>query len=367
MTMYKFSAANERIKREYLLYQREAHGRSEQTIDQIAAAIAQFERFTRARDFKAFKPVNATEFKRYLLEEDSAVTGKPRSKSTVSAILKTLRNFFIWLAGRPGYRSRLSYHDADYFSLSAKDERIAHTAREPRVPELEGVERTIDAMPFATAVEKRDRALIAFTLITGARINALRTLRLSHVDWEREVVFQDAREVDTKNSKTITTPFYPISEKAKAIVGDWINYLKNELGRGDHDVLFPPVSVARGSRGFEASGFGYNSYQSDGPLRNVFKSAFAAVGLPDYNPHSFRKLIANIGASRNLNAAELKAWSMGLGHEHLGTMMQSYVVIGAAEQTRLMREIGEAPGKDDEEAAVAAFKELLKAKKGLAA
>lgn len=362
--MSKYCPANERIKHDYLTYQREAHGRSEPTIDQIAGAIAQFERFTRARDFKAFKPIQATEFKRHLLEDASAVTGKPRARATVSAALRTLKEFFIWLAGRPGYRSRLSYHDADYFSLSAKDERIAHTSREPRVPSLKEVERTIDKMPNTTAVEKRDRALIAFALITGARINALRTLQLKHVDRARGVVFQDAREVDTKNSKTITTPFYPISDRAIAIVGEWLDHLRIDLDRIDDDALFPRLAVMRGNSGsFEVQGLERGPYASDGPIRDVFKKAFAAAGQPEYNPHSFRKLIANIGASRDLNAAELKAWSMGLGHEHLGTMMQSYVTISPAEQEAIMHRITNLHAPDEEEVVLKAVREALRAKK----
>lgn len=196
----------------------------------------------------------------------------------------------------------------------------------------------------------------------------MRTLRLKHVNWERGFVFQDAREVDTKNSKTITTPFYLISDTAKAIVGAWLAYLRTDLGRKDDDALFPPVAVARGPRGFEVAGLEREPYKSDGRLRDVFKHAFAAVGLPDYNPHSFRKLIANIGASRDLNAAELKAWSMGLGHEHLGTMMQSYVTISASEQERLMREVASSATPDpEEEAAMAAYLAFLRSQKGRAA
>lgn len=50
--------------------------------------------------------------------------------------LMALRNFFHWLAGRPGYRSRLSYSDADYFNLSEKETRIAKAHRDQRVPTI---------------------------------------------------------------------------------------------------------------------------------------------------------------------------------------------------------------------------------------
>lgn len=98
--------------------------------------------------------------------------------------------------------------------------------------------------------------------------------------------------------------------------------------------------------------------------RKPTKPKIQTETLPNYNPHSLRKLIANIGASRGLNAAELKAWSMGLGHEHLGTMMQSYVTISAIEQERLMKGMVENnhPQKI-EDAVVTAVREALLAQK----
>jgi len=42
------------------------------------------------------------------------------SKATLCATLSALKRFFIWLAGQPGYKSRISYSDAEYFNLSAK-------------------------------------------------------------------------------------------------------------------------------------------------------------------------------------------------------------------------------------------------------
>src|SRR3954452_11948386 len=51
--------------------------------------------------------------------------GKPLARATVHSTLAALRAFFIWLAGQPGYKSKIAYGDADYFNLSEKDVRIA--------------------------------------------------------------------------------------------------------------------------------------------------------------------------------------------------------------------------------------------------
>ena len=117
------------------------------------------------------------------------------SKVTVLQTLNALRAFFLWLAGQPGYRSRISYSDADYFRLSEKDTRIAKATRELPVPTLEQIRGVLAVMPDATEIERRDRSLIAFTLLTGVRDGALASLKLKHVDLAAAKVVQDAREV----------------------------------------------------------------------------------------------------------------------------------------------------------------------------
>jgi hypothetical protein len=44
-----------------------------------------------------------------------------------------------------------------------------------------------------------------------------------------------------------------------------------------------------------ASIFDRRHWSSAGPIRAIFKDAFAAAGLPYFNPHSFRKTLALLG------------------------------------------------------------------------
>lgn len=111
--MRKHHPANERVKRRYCDYLREAKRQSEATVDAVAKALARFEEYTRYRDFKSFHRQQAIGFKRRLAEQESKVTGEKLSKSTVYATLSHPTRFFVWLAGQPGYKSRLSYSDAD--------------------------------------------------------------------------------------------------------------------------------------------------------------------------------------------------------------------------------------------------------------
>ncbi len=50
--MTKRNAANERIKRRYFAFLRDAKGRDEASIDTAAKAIDRFEEYSRHRDFK---------------------------------------------------------------------------------------------------------------------------------------------------------------------------------------------------------------------------------------------------------------------------------------------------------------------------
>jgi hypothetical protein len=132
--MTKHNSENERVKRKYFAYLKEAKRHSEPTVDAAAKALSRFEEYTRCRDFKRFHYEQATSFKRHLAEQTGKRSGEKLSKATLHATLKQLRAFFSWLAGQPGYKARLQYSDADYFNLSEKDTRVA-TAHRERKPD----------------------------------------------------------------------------------------------------------------------------------------------------------------------------------------------------------------------------------------
>ena len=78
--------------------------------------------------------------------------------------------------------------------------RIAKATRPARVPTLEQIRHVIRSMPATTDIERRDRALIAFTILTGARDGAIASFKLRHIDVAEGKIDQDARDVRTKFS-----------------------------------------------------------------------------------------------------------------------------------------------------------------------
>ncbi len=209
--MKKHNPANERIKRKYFSFLKEAKRHSEPTVDAAAKALNRFEVYTKFRDFKAFHFEQAIAFKKNLAEQKGQRSGKKLSKATLHATLSQLKRFFQWLAWQPGYKSCLQYFEAEYFNLSDKDTRIATAKRQQKAPTMEQIKHVINTMPTDTEIERRNRALVAFTLLTGARDSAIASIKLKHVDLIAGCVNQDAREVKTKFSKTFNTFFFPVA------------------------------------------------------------------------------------------------------------------------------------------------------------
>src|SRR4051812_47541064 len=173
---------NERIKRRYFSFLKEAKRHSEATVDAVAKALARFEEHTKHRDFKAFRPEQAMAFKRVLAGQDSQATGEKLSQATRYATLSHLKRFFQWLACQPGFKSSLTYSEAEYFNLSDKEARVATARRQRDCPTVDQVKHVIATMPSGSEIDLRNRALLAFTLLTGARDAATTSMMLKHVD-----------------------------------------------------------------------------------------------------------------------------------------------------------------------------------------
>jgi integrase len=352
--MGKFNPANERIKHRYLAFLGEAKRFSPSSVDQVAAAIADFEASTGFKEFRQFRIEQAQSYKRKLGSAGSS-TGRVLAKATISSRLAALKAFFQWLAQQPGFRSRLTYSDAEYFNASANDERIAKAVRERPVPSIEQIRHVLNSMPLRSDIERRNQAVIAFTLLSGARDNATASMSLKHIDLPNRRVYQDAREVRTKNAKTITSTFFPVGTDIELIVEGWVQLLKERLW-GPDDPLFPATKVAVGESGhFENGGLDRKHWKDAAAIRRIFKEAFEAAGLPYFNPHTFRNTLVRLGERICLNPEAFKAWSQNFGHADVLTTFTSYGAVAAprqAEILEMLRDNTGAVGNEPDQATV---------------
>lgn len=335
---------NERVKRRYLQFLREVKGRDAASIDGVAKALERFDSYNRYRDLRKFHIEQAQAFKANLAEQTGVRSGKPLSASTINSTLGALKAFFVWLADQPEYRSRIRYCDAEYFNPPDNLARVATAHRLKKYPTMDEIRQALAAMPAAAEIERRDRALLAFTILTGARDRAIVSFKLKHIDLKDELVQQDARQVRTKRAKTFTTWFFPVGTDIQQIVAEWVTYLREEKGFGPEDPIFPKSRVAPGpDLKFAPVGLDRAHWANAHPVRAIFKAAFERAGLPYYNPHSFRDTLVHLAYELNLDAEKMKAWSQNIGHEHILTTFSSYGIVAPHRQGEIIRGLAAKP------------------------
>jgi integrase len=347
-----------------------ASGNQSGTIDAALRAIERFEISTNWKPFRKFNVEQARSFRTRLREETGA-DGKPLSAATVATTLKHLRNFFLWLSREPGFRKAIKPNDANYFTPSEQDIRVAGARREKRIATLEEIKHVLALMPAETAIERRNRALVTFTILTGARDGALASFRLKHLDFKEQTLFQDGREVRTKRRKTFTSVFFPVGAEPLAIVEDYVEGL-SELEFGPDDPLFPSTLMGHNSnQGFASQGLSKQAWRGAAAIRQIFRDAFAAAGHPYAKPHSFRDTLARLGQRLCRTPEEWKAWSQNLGHENETTTFVGYGQVPQHRQAEILRALAKPrlevlpAGLDI--AALEAFLQSLKGLKGKAA
>ena len=337
----KYCEENERMKRKYLTYLRQAKGQDQKSLDKVAAALVKFEQSTNFKPFNKFHIEQAGKFKTYLERQRHPKTGKELSHATTDAKLRVVKGFFHWLAGQSGYKSRISYSDVDYFNNNRKKARIAHTQRDVAFPSMEQASHAFQAMPDRTDFEKRDKALFAFFMLTGARDGAVASLKLKHINLFDGCVFQDARDVNTKNSKTFQTYFFPVDRVYLECFTAWVDYLRKDKLFSDGDALFPKAERRLVDGCFTFDTLSRENYANASAIRDTIRNAFTSVQLPRYTPHLFRKTLAMLSNDLCDTMEQMKAWSMNLGHENIATTVSAYMPVSTQRQGEVIKSLGQ--------------------------
>lgn len=334
--MRKYNAENERLKRRYEQYLKEAKGQDEKSIDKVRTAMVRFEKCTKYKPFKAFHIEQTRQFKDALARAKTR-QGKPLSLATIDATLRLVKGFFHWLAGQRGFRKVLSYADVEYFNNNRNDARAAHTLNPVQYPSKQAAYHAFQAMAVGTEIERRNKAMFAFVMITGARAGAVATLRHKHINLVDGYVYQDGREVNTKGGKTITTWFFPMHPDYLACFRAWVEYLRNDKLFGPEDALFPKPARRLVGGSFSYNTLSRETYASSAQISAAFRKAFEQVQMHPYKLHSARKTLGQELSDRNLPLDTQKAWSQNLGHDNLSTTVSSYLPVSDQRQGELIK------------------------------
>jgi integrase/recombinase XerD len=365
MNMSKVNAKNERTKRAFFRWLKNADGRCDSTVDCVESAILLWQEFSRDEDFAFYNADKGIAFKNWLSKRETH--GKRLSLVTYRAYLRHLRKFFTWLVREPGYKNRIKPNAIDYLKITEREERMASQSVPRNYPSLEYVRQLVEAIVIHNEIDLRDRAMISFTLLTGMRDKAIASLPLACFDDETLVIVQNPRlGVETKFAKLIPTMLFRFDEKMFGFVIEWSQYLKAK-GFGSQDPLFPRAKLDQGN--------GNLSFQSPteveakfwhgaGRIREIFRQRSQQAGLPYYPPHTFRHLAINLAVKACKNGEEIKAISQNFGHEFVATTFGTYGNYAPSRLTEIIKEMDFSgkpqPTMKDE---IREIKELLRAKK----
>ena len=333
--MTKVNLKNERLKHAWL--KELERDDSPSTIDHKLAALACFEEATDYLDFDKITEEAVDTFTDYVTKRQT------RSRTNVATV-NSVKSFFQWMVMDERIKGKQARKPIKALRLKRKD-RTASSARKARpIATIAQIEVAVRAMPQTTAIERRNRALIAFTLVSGARDGAIISMRVRHVDLISKQVHQDPNEVDTKAGKQINTWFFPVGEFFIKEVEDYLAYLKAEQGFTGDDYLF--TSDARGhdeNKQFCTVGISEERWANAQPMRDIFRKAFNAVELPYFNPHSFRKTLWAYACELGLDEEGKKSWSQNLGHEKMDTTVNYYGTVSIDRQRVRMLAMHEKP------------------------
>jgi hypothetical protein len=92
--MLRTNPKNDRVKREYLMYLKDARQRSAATVDQVRHAIDRLEGYTGFKDFGTFNKEQALGFKRALVVTKGQRSGKPIRTATAYHACRRSKNFW---------------------------------------------------------------------------------------------------------------------------------------------------------------------------------------------------------------------------------------------------------------------------------
>lgn len=362
----KTKLKNEKIKRKYLHWMENAQGFSPKTITAIEKAMWKYEEFTQNEDYAVFSSRRAEQFKKFLATNVNKRSGKVLGLTSQYHHLRHVKNFFMWLSGQPGYKSRVSPSDVMYLQLSKKDRRKATATPAQKYPTLQQV-KMLCSFQVRNEIDQRDRALIAFTALTGMRDQAVVTVPVGCFDIDQLVVDQNPnRGVETKFSKSIVTTLFRVDETLISYISDWYRFLIDQKKFGIDDPLFPTTEVgliADDHHAFEAKGLSRSFWADAGPMRKIFKARSKETGVPYFSPHKFRHFIINEVKKHITSMEQLKAISQNLGHENIATTFHGYGMIDTHRVNELVSQIdfsGLPSSKSEEEQAERVAELVLK-------
>ena len=334
----KICIENVKIRRDYEKKLGDLKGYSESTVRAKVDEVARYDEFLNGKDFRRLNEEIAVKYKNHL--KGLRRKGNLIKLKTINGKLISIIELYEWLRKQPGYRRRVKESAIPYFKLSKKERNsIASQVNLEEHPNLNQVITLVNSITRNEEVDKRDRALFSFILMTGIRVKSLSMLRLKDLDVDRLIITINPLEgVDAKFGKATKPVIVPLDDELLKHFLSWVDYLINVKGFSPESPLFPMTVVEQkeGSISFVALNVKDDFWKSTGAINKMFKDRSSAAGLPYFKPHSYRRALFQIFMGLNPTMEELCALSQNLGHNCLLTTILYYGQMDANKRSGIL-------------------------------
>jgi len=329
--------ADVKIKIKYFEERHQASGLSPKTIAIKERIVNSYEKSVGLKSFKEFSSDDAIKYKQFLFAKEP-----PLSLATISYHLSTMKDFFNWLSFQPGYK-HITKTDIDYFNMTRGERNTLNSSGTLlKTPTIEQVVALLNSIPNNTELNKRDRALIIFLLLSGIRVDSVISIPIGAYDRLTHIVTLNPLEgVKTKFSKILKVQVLPFQKELMDEFEAYIDYLLYDKKFQMNYPLFPAtiVKIKEGTNKFNADTLSSKFWQGSNSVRDMIKKHCQAAGLEYFSPHSYRRLHVQHANKYMTNIEELVAFSQNLGHENIQTTYKSYSKYEESEKQKILSNI----------------------------
>ena len=156
--MTKVNPKNEALKVEWIKELNRDDAAS--TIDHKLSALAIFEE---ASNYQDFDKTSVDAVDKFI----AVVRQRPTRSRTHASLVNNVKSFFSWMVMDERMKGRQANSVIKAMRLPKKDRTAGRATKRKDFATVEQITQTIAAMPKTNAIERRNRALIAFTLLSG--------------------------------------------------------------------------------------------------------------------------------------------------------------------------------------------------------
>lgn len=322
----KSNVGNERLKHGFRGWLRVANkGRKLSTVSAADRAVRMWEEYSKWTDFKKITMNSAAGFSDWLAERRT--DGKPLSAATRHQTVRFVRSFYQWLLTQPCKNRQTVSRSLEYLSVDRETAQLAKSPGRRHAAPPDYPRKLADSIKDDSELGMRDRAIISFLFLSGARVTATATMPLGCFDATMGKAYQDPKSgVKTKNSKYIETTLWKFDPTLMAFLVKWALYLRETKGFGDADPLFPATKSPGSAKeiGRVPTEVEAKFWVDGSQITKILKQRALDVGIKPQECHAIRHLVAQLALSKCPSDRERKAVSQNLGHAHAVTTVDVY-------------------------------------------